>query len=64
MADKLRRTKPFAESEATKALQRAGIAEQVWSEVEVQKVVTAEKTARSKAQRHVPGGEKSAGTKL
>ena len=63
MADKPRRTKPFAETEATRVLQRAAIAEQVWSEIEVQKVVTAEKTARSKAQPRVLDPETSVDAK-
>ena len=63
MARKPRRTNPYADAETTRALQRAGIAEQVWSEIEVQKVVMAAKTARSKARRLVPDAAKAAGAK-
>ena len=46
---KRRRPQPSAETKATKALQRAGMAEKVWSEDEVQNVVITEKAARLKA---------------
>lgn len=52
---KRRRTQPSADAKATKALQRAGIAEKVWSEDEVRNVVTIEKAARLKA--HEPSHE-------
>lgn len=46
---KRRRTQPSADAKAIKALQRAGMAEKVWSEDEVRNVVTIEKAARLKA---------------
>ena len=48
MADKRKRAQPSAETKATKALQRAGMAEKVWSEEEVQKVIADEKVGRMK----------------
>jgi len=64
MADKPSHAKDREETKAAKALERASLAEQVWSEVEVQRAVVEERTARLKAQRLARDAQDEATAKL